>query len=262
MLDSPMAQTLTRTRRGNFDVWSDGTILPVIRGGSTGQGSEGEAVITPTPPAPPAGDAAAQAAAAEQARRDAEAKGIRKEAERKAAKDLADSLGMSVDDAKKLIADRKAEQEAAQSESEKAVNAAKERERLADEREAKAAAKERQTDAKAALLAAGIKLPEKAEDRAKKLSRATSLLLAEAGDDADEAAIAAAAETLKAEMPELFGAPAGNGAPSGDPSGGPKPGGKGAPVGIEAGRQRSIDLKAKNTTDPNADPFAAFSKLG
>lgn len=259
MLESPLAEmTLTRKRRGLWDVWSDGTILPVIRGGTD------VPPVDPPPPAPtpPAGDAAAQAAAAEQARRDAEAKGIRKEAERKAAKDLADSLGMSVDDAKKLIAERKAAAEAAQSETDKAIAAAKVREDAATARESAAAAKERQTDAKAALIAAGIKLPEKADDRAKKLSRATSLLLAEAGDDADEAAIAAAADVLKAEMPELFGA-VGGGAPSGDPSGGPGPGGGGSqPVGIEAGRQRSIARRAATTNDPNADPFGSFSKLG
>lgn len=258
--------TLTRTRRGNFDVWSDGTILPVVRGGSTGQGSEGEAVITPTPPAPPAPPAdQGGTITLTQAQLDAQAKGIRTEAERSAKKAaekaIADSLGVSIEDAKKIIADRKTEQEAAKTEAQRAIDAAKVREDAATARESAAAAKERQTDAKAALLAAGIKLPEKAEDRAKKLSRATSLLLAEAGDEADEAAINAAAETLKAEMPELFGAVSG-GAPSGDPSGVPKPGGAGQPVGIEAGRQRSIARRAATTNDPNADPFGSFSKLG
>lgn len=259
MPKTPLAEkTLTRIRRGNFDVWSDGTILPVIRGGAEG---DPPPPPPPAPPAPPTDEKVTRTKAED----DAHAKGIRVEAERNAKKAaekaLADSLGVSLEDAKKIITDQKAAQEAAKGETQKALDAAKAREDAATARETAAAAKERQTDAKAALIAAGIKLPEKAEDRAKKLSRATSLLLAEAGDDADEAAIAAAAETLKAEMPELFGAVSG-GAPSGDPSGGPPPGGGSQPVGIEAGRQRSIARKAANTNDPNADPFGSFSKLG
>ncbi len=251
--------TLTRTRRGNFDVWSDGTILPVVRGGSE-QGTGDAPPPNPPPPAPPADEKVTRTKAED----DAHAKGIRVEAERNAKKAaekaIADSLGVSIEDAKKIIADQKAAAEEAKTETQKAVDAAKAREDAATARETAAAAKERQTDAKAALLAAGIKLPEKAEDRAKKLSRATSLLLAEAGDDADEAAISAAAETLKAEMPELFGAPAGGiGAPSGDPSGGPKPGGAGQKTGIEAGRERA---RAANGTADKPNPLDGLRVVG
>ncbi len=259
MPKSPLAEMLTRTRRGNWDVWSDGTILPVVRGGSTGQGDPGDAP-PPNPPALPADEKVTRTKAED----DAHAKGIRVEAERNAKKAaekaIADSLGVSIDEAKTIIAERKAAAEAAQSETEKAVAAAKVREDAATARETAAAARERQTDAKAALLAAGIKLPEAPEDRAKKLSRATSLLLAEAGEDADEAAIAIAAETLKTEMPELFGAPPGGiGAPSGDPSGGPKPGARGAPTGIEAGRERA---RAANGTADKPNPLDGLRVVG
>lgn len=219
-------------RVGRHWLFIDGSLVPVIAGGNgegeggEGQGSEGGGVGTQAKPEPKIEMTQAQI--------DAQAAGIRKEAERTAKKQaekaLADSLGVSVDEAKQIIADQKAAKEAAQSESEKAVNAAKTREEAATARERAAIARERAAEVKLALMDAGI--------NPTRLARATTLLVTDVAEDADAEAIKAAAEALKSEMPELFAAVPG-GAPSGDPSGPPKPGGKAQPTGIEAGRERA-----------------------
>lgn len=255
----PLAETLTRIRWGRIDVWSDGTFLPVVSGGSGGQGDDGPAVIDDKPDPKPDAD---KQITTTQASLDASAAAIRREAERRAKKDaekaLSDALGCSIDEAKQIIADRKAEQAESATAAEKREAAAKEREDKAAERERTATAKERAADAKSALVEAGVN-PER-------LKRATSLLLGDLEDDADEDAVTAAAAALKTEMPELFGpVKGGNGAPTGDPSGGPGPGGrKSEPIGIEAGRAAAQAKKAAaaKNTNPDADPLSFARKIG
>ncbi len=252
----------TRIRWGRIDVWSDGTFLPVVSGGSGGQGDGGDAQIDEPDDSgggnqPKPGDVKVTRT---QAEIDASAAAIRREAERRAKKDaekaLSEALGVPIEEAKQIIAERKTAQEAAATEAEKREAAATKREADALARESAAVAKERAADAKVALLEAGVN-PER-------LKRATAMLLGDLDADADEESITTAAAALKTEMPELFGATQrGNGAPTGDPSGGSSnPGGNGQPIGIEAGRARARAQKAAKTQDPNVDPFGAFQKIG
>jgi hypothetical protein len=256
----PVDQMPAPTRVGRYWLWIDGSITPVVAGGSTGQGEGGD------PPEPkgdpdPKGEPDKQITTT-QASLDASAAAIRREAERRAKKDaeksLSDALGCSLDEAKQIIADRKAEKEASATEAEKREAAAKEREDKAAERERLAAEKGLRADAKAALAEAGVN-PER-------LKRATAMLLGDLEADADEEAVTAAAAALKTEMPELFGTvKGGNGAPSGDPSGGPGASGKKSePIGIEAGRAAAQAKKAAaaKNTNPDADPLGFARKIG
>lgn len=215
------------------------------------------APTTEAPPTPDAPKPEEVKVTLTQAQLDAQSAGIRKEAERTAKKQaekaLADSLGVSVDEAKQIIADQKAAQEAAKGESQKAIDAAKAREEAATARERAAIARERSAEVKLALMDAGI--------NPTRLARATTLLVTDVAEDADADAIKAAAEALKSEMPELFGAGSPGGAPSGDPSGPPKPGGKSQPTGIEAGRERARAELAKKA-EQYRSPFEGYTLIG
>lgn len=261
----PVDKMPAPTRVGRHWLWIDGSISPVVAGGSTGQGDGGDSNTDDQGDSgggnqpKPEGD---KQITTTQASLDASAAAIRREAERRAKKDaeksLSDALGCSIDEAKQIIADRKAEKEASATEAEKREKAAQDREAAAAERERLATEKGLRADAKAALAEAGVN-PER-------LKRATAMLLGDLEPDADEEAVQAAAAALKTEMPELFGAvKGGNGAPTGDPSGGPGAGGKKSePIGIEAGRARAAANKAAAAkhTNPEADPLGFARKIG
>lgn len=149
------------------------------------------------------------------------------EGERAALARAAEALGMSVEDAKKkLEAAEKAEREA-MGEADRKVAEAADREKAAQAKEA--AATRAQIDAKITqqLLVHGVDLgPQDAKDdeRAERLAIAARMV--SVADNADDAAIKAAVERVKAMVPQLFveTKPAGNGAGPPDSGRGPNGG--------------------------------------
>lgn len=173
-------------------------------------------------------------------------------AERKALETVAQTLGMSVEDAKKYIDGVKQQQLEAMNEADRKTAEAAERERKAGETESKAAQREHDATVMIALL--GAEVPAKvATDVAK-------LLDVKVGDD--EKAIGEAVVALKARLPQLFditpagegegeGGPEGEsgGAPSGDAANRPKPKPAGKPGATTDALQRGKDRAAKVNAD-------------
>jgi hypothetical protein len=125
--------------------------------------------------------------------------------------EIATQLGMSVEDAKKVLEGHKAAEDAAKTEAQRQVDAAKAETNAAKDERAQVVAERHTLNVERALLLAG--LPAGDDDAAAKLlGRAAKLVDVEPG--ADRAAIAAAVTTLKTELPALFTATA---APGGTP---------------------------------------------
>lgn len=167
-------------------------------------------------------------------------KGRVEETRKKTAADIAEQLGVSVEDAKAIIAAHNAKAESEKSEAQKAREAA-DKEKAESETAKSEAAKERHaTKVERHLLRALPKdlSDEETDKRAAKLAR---LIDVEVG--ADDAAIKTAVDGLKKDWPELF--PAGDesgkpkgGAPSSDPKGSP-PKGKPNEDAFARGQQRA-----------------------
>lgn len=182
-------------------------------------------------PAPPAARTFTQDEVEKLAAKE-KAQGKRAGANEALAQFAADHGFNSVDDAKTFIEEARKAREAQLSEQEKREQALADREKALAAREAQALAAERTATRRSVLVGLGAT----GED----LEDAAALLRVD--DDADESALAEAAEALKARRPELFGIkpaaaapstmpPAPGGAPAGGPparqSGGAKPGDRG-----------------------------------
>lgn len=167
-----------------------------------------------------------------QADLDKAAAAARREGKRSAAEDLAKELGISVEDAKKVIADAKKAEDEKKDEATKAREAA-DAEKAAAEREKTEAAKERHAvKVERALLKAGID-PDKTE-------RVAKLVEVEVGAEADE--IETAVETLKSDIPTLFAETdeeTEDDKPTGSDPKGKQPKPKGGDDAIERGRKRA-----------------------
>jgi hypothetical protein len=125
---------------------------------------------------------------------------------RQALQEVADTLGMSLDEAKKFIEERRAADDEALSEADRKLRDAEEKERKANERIAAAARREREAQAIALLAAEGVKFERDDEGNLKgKGARVMKLVVAGLDDNADAVAIGEAIDELKADMPELFG---------------------------------------------------------
>lgn len=150
-----------------------------------------------------------------------------------AASKLAEELGVSVDEAKRIIAEHRSREEAEKSEAQKAREAADaEKAEAAKAREA--AARDRyDTRVERALLRAGV------PDAGDKLDRVKRMVTADV--DSDDDAIRADVDALKKEFPQLFEQPKGGGPPpSGDPPGHPpKPKGSDDPMKRGAARAKA-----------------------
>ncbi|MFF7586731.1 hypothetical protein ACFZCK_04460 [Kitasatospora purpeofusca] len=148
--------------------------------------------------------------------------------ERSAVKKLAADLGFAdVSALTAWVEAQRTAQQAALSEVERREQAAEQRERAAEQREQAAFERLRAAERHTALARLGAV--------GDNLSDAVRLL--DVADDADQQAVADAAEALKARRPELFGpaAPATPPpAPSGSPAGGPPQRGQ-APAAVNAG---------------------------
>lgn len=154
-------------------------------------------------------------------------------ASRSAASQLAESLGMSVDDAKKLLAEHAAAQDAAKTQAQRDAEALTAARAEADRAKGEVTAARHAVAVERELVRAGLVLPDDAAERDDALTQAAALVSADQG--ADGAAIAAAVKATKKRWPGLFAAPSKAG--SGDPGPGPRGAGHGAgPTGLEAGK--------------------------
>lgn len=147
---------------------------------------------------------------------------------RQALEDFAAEHGFTnVDDAKAFIAAaRQAQQDALTEEQKRAAELDRREQELAA-RETAAARAQRDADRRSALVGLGATGDE--------LTDALALLQAGLADDADAAALTAAAEALKTRRPELFGIPQTTAAPQLPPAPG------GAPAGGPPARQTGAD---------------------
>jgi hypothetical protein len=124
---------------------------------------------------------------------------------RQALQEVADTLGMSLDEAKKFIDEKKAEDDAAMSEADRKLRDAEAKEAAANARIAEAARREREAAVVAALAAEGVTFERDDDGKLKgKGARAVKLVTAELDDEADAAAISKAIDELKADVPDLF----------------------------------------------------------
>lgn len=211
------------------------------------------------PPAPPkpSGDQPFRTFA-DQKEFDSHAAGIKREAERNAAKALAEQLGMTVEEAKKVLTERQEAEQAKLTEVERREKAAADKEAAAAQREAEANRKARLADVSLALTTTGV--------RPDRVTYATNAVMADLPEDADPEAITATVAKVKEAIPEFFGeAPQGTQKPPAPHLGGPprNNGSNGGQLtGIEAGRERSRQ-QAKTRPQPaeGVDPFAGLGRL-
>ena len=272
-------------RDGRWWVFPSGYRCPVVAGGSGGHGQAGNAggEAQVDPPAgggsgggnpPPAGDPAAGgsgpagqgappanagAGGGGSGRRGAAGTGLTqadvdkaaREAKKAATAELAAALGCSIDEAKTIIAERKAAQDAEKTEAQRAREAADAEKASAAEEKRLAALDRKALRTERALLAAKV--------NDKRLEKAARLILAELADDADEAAVTAAVEAFKKDTPEWF-TPAGT-APGYDPAGNPGAGGGNeGKTGMEKGRLRAQEeLKSRANA---GSPFDGMTVVG
>lgn len=170
------------------------------------------------------------------------------EAKQAAQRELAEALGVSVEEAKKIIEAQRQADDAQKSEAQKAKEQADRAKAEAEQLKAQALAESRKAQATLALAAAGV--------RADRYEAATAVLLGRLASDASPEDTKSQAEALKKELPEFFGTAT---PPAPSPSGGPR---NGSPAtGIEAGRARArAELEAARNAHKN--PFEGLPMIG
>lgn len=179
------------------------------------------------------------------------------EAKRKAQQELAEQLGVSVDEAKQIIEDKRKADEAAKSEVDKARDEAEQARREAEEARAQAAKDRFDAKLERRLAAAGVGAGiDDAGQREGLMARALRLI--DLSPDADDEQIAAEIEQLKKDIPGLFTAAKAQ-APSGVTGAAP-PASQASKSPIERGRERA--RAARPDPDKQHDPFAAFRRAG
>lgn len=169
---------------------------------------------------------------------------------RSAATQLAESLGMSVEDAKKLLADHAAALDAQKTQAQRDADALAAARTEAERAKADVVTARHAVAVERELVRAGLALPDDAAEREEALSQASALVTVQAG--ADAAAVAAAVKAAKKRWPGLFAAPA-KGGGSGDPGPGPRGGAKGGLSGLEAGRALSQAAAARRGGTPRIE---------
>lgn len=260
--------TKTRIRDKASAAWTSLTLLSTLGvlaglmfansdGGGTGDGAagsgEGGTATPPAAPPAPAADTVSKAEAERQATAAANA------AKKAAEQQVADTLGVSVAEAKKLIDAQKATEDAAKSDTQKALEAATAAQAAAELAKSEAAADRLAAKVERKLGAAGV------DDKA--LARAIRLVALD--PDADDAAIDAEIEALKTDVPGLFakveapeldanGQPVVKAPPApGKPAVKPPAGGTSTVTGIAAGREKARAARP----EPKAEgkPFAKLT---
>lgn len=156
-------------------------------------------------------------------------------AERKTRQALADELGVSIDEVKRIIENQKAADEAQKTEAQKATDAANAARAEAEAAKSEARQSMLRAELKTALLGGSDDEPAIRRDR---VAQAESLLLPKlAGlDGADVAdAIADAVAAFRVEVPEFFGPAGSNGSGNGNGDGSGTPPGPGRKLNERAG---------------------------
>jgi DNA-binding transcriptional MerR regulator len=246
----PLASDLNANPRriGGRWFWPSGYSAPIIAGGS---GTEGDPAPNPAPKADPPADPKPDPAPTVTLTQ-ADVDRATAEAKKAAIAEVAQTLGCSVADAKKLVEAQRAAEDAQKTEAQRAREAADaEKAAAATERQA-AAAERRQLQVERALVGAKVR-----DDRHE---RAVRLVLAEIDDKADADGIKAAVKKFADETPEWFGEA--KTTPGSDPGGrGPGGGGQEGKTGMDAGRERArADMeKVRNTT---RNPFDGYTVIG
>lgn len=181
-----------------------------------------------------------------------------------ALREVAESLGMSVDEAKEFIEQRKADEDGKKTDLERRETTLAAKEKATADREALAARKLRDADVMLALVSEGVTFDRDDDGNLiGKGARVLKLATSDLGDTADAAEITAAIEGLKADMPEAFTASSSDGGgdggdnggrkpPSGTP-GGPKP--KAPPTEGDLGRGAELAARYSDRNKP-FDPLA------
>jgi colicin import membrane protein len=203
-------------------------------GGEGGSGGGG----TP-PPAPdegkPAGDGGENEKTFTQADVDKAASARAAEARRKATADLAEQLGVSVEEAKKIIAASKSAEESQKTEAQRAKEAADQAKREAEEAKAEAARERQAAQVERALIKSRVR-DDCLED---------SLALLKVDAEASPEEITAAVEAFTQRRPEFFDTDSGDGSrrtpPPGDPKGKPAP--KKAEDAFARGEERAKQMR-------------------
>jgi multidrug efflux pump subunit AcrA (membrane-fusion protein) len=168
----------------------------------------------------------------------------RSAAERKARQQLADELGISIDEAKKLIEDRKAADESQKTEAQRATEAAN-----AAKAQAEAAVRQaRQTrigyELRAALLDGTDEEPGIRRDRMDMALEMVLPTLADVDDEGLGDAVREAVATFRGKVPEFFG-PAGSNGSGSNGNGQGTPPGPGRKIGERAGDGAGVKSRAQ-----------------
>lgn len=229
---------------------------------------EDESTTTPETPAPTAGTGAPapEATSPEKKYTDADLDRLQakraKEATRKALQDVADQLGVSVDEAKKIIEEKRQADEAAKSEIDRAREEAETAKRERDEARAEAAREAFEKRVYRKLSAAGVGAGMEDEAAEKRIAMARRLL--DVATDATDEDIVEKITEIKADVPGLFTAKTEGGqpAPSGVTNGRPPASGQTTQSAMERGRERARARRPDPSTA--TDPFTGpgFRKVG
>ena len=161
------------------------------------------------------------------------------EAKRKAERDLADSLGVSIEEAKRILKEHADKADLEKSEAQRSKEAADKAKAEADQAKADAAKERMSAKVERALIRSHVR-----DDRVDQ-----SLLLVTVAPDATDEEIAAAVATFKGTTPEFFSEDEGGngGGTGGKPAVPGDPKGKPAPKRTEDGYTRGVERAKKQT---------------
>jgi hypothetical protein len=225
---------IVRRDGGVFHLFSDGGLLPVVRGGAPDD--------DPDPKTDP--DAGKTFTETELAARAAKEKS---EGERNGRWTTLERLGLprdtDLDALKSRLEAIAAAEEAQKTEAQREKDAAETARRDAEAEKASAAQTRHAADVERFLLRAGVGAGETDEDKlAKALGRAAALIEREAPVGSDAEKIKQAVADLKQDMPALFGAAGSGGQPDGDPAPQTRKAGDGQKSGVERGKAKAAEL--------------------
>lgn len=237
-----------------YNRFSDGTLLPIVRGGD---GPTDPPADPSAPNDPPADPPAAKTFTQEQVTAMLAAE--KAQGQRAAERTMLEGLGVTdAAEAKRILdAHREAERQRL-SDTERAKQDADAAKARADADRAAAAAERRAAAIERQLVRAGLQLPENADEAEKALAKAVRLVELEGEPTPD--AVKAAVDDVKAQFAPLFTPATDAGRPTGgDPNGrGQRP--NGAPTGVAAGRERA--RKEAEAREKRGNPLDRFHVVG
>lgn len=236
-----------------YNRFSDGRLLPVVRGGD---GPNDPPADPPPPNDPPADPPAPKTFTQEQVTAMLAAE--KAQGQRAAERTMLEGLGVTdAAEAKRILdAHREAERQRL-SDTERAQQDAQNAKAQADADRAAAAAERKAAAIERQLVRAGLQLPEDASAAETALAKAVRLV--ELDGEATPDAVKAAVNETKAQFAALFTPAAGNGTTGGDPKGrGTRS--NGAPTGVEAGRERA--RKEAEARAQRGNPLDRFTVVG